>query len=75
MWLSWSADAAYLLYHWLFNWRYFKSTFRLPVLDKAAEFHSEMVDQIIKKREEQHVLFSLQKLEDHLREMTKLKRV
>jgi len=43
------------------------------VLEKAAEFHSEMVDQIIKQREDQDVLFSPQKLEDHLREMTSLK--
>ena len=45
------------------------------MLEKAAEFHSEMVDQIIKQREEQHVIFSPQKLEDHEREMTKLKLV
>jgi len=32
-----------------------------------------MVDQIIKQREEQHVIFSPQKLEDHEREMTELK--
>jgi len=68
-WIYWSADSAYLLYHWLFNWRYVKSTFRLPVLQKVAEFHNEMLDQIIKQREEQHVIFSPQKLEDHEREM------
>ena len=35
-WLDWSANSAYLLYHWFFNWRYVKSTFRLPVLQKGA---------------------------------------
>jgi len=27
-----SSNSVSLLYHWLFNWRYVKSTFRLPVL-------------------------------------------
>ena len=49
-WLYWSANSAYLLYHWFFNWRYVKSTFRLPVLKKGAEFHSDMLDQIILQR-------------------------
>jgi len=72
-WIWWSGDSAYLLYHWLFNWWYVKSTFRLPVLQKAAEFHNEMLDLILLHREEQHVIFSPQKLEEHEREMTKLK--
>jgi len=47
-WIWWSVDSAYLLYHWFFNWRYVKSTFRLPVLEKSAEFHSHMLDRIFK---------------------------
>jgi len=74
-WIFWSADSVYLLFHWLFNWRYVKSTFRLPVLQKAAEFHNEMLDLILRRREEQHIIFSPQKLEEHEREMTKLKLV
>jgi len=57
-WAFWSSDSAILLYHWLFNWRYVKSTFRLPVLKKSTEFHSEKLDKIIKQREDQHVLFT-----------------
>jgi len=75
LWIVWSAESVYLLYHWLFNWRYVKSTFRLPVLQKSAEFHSEKLDKILNQREEQHVIFSPQKLEDHEREMTKIKMV
>jgi len=74
LWIYWSADSAYLLYHWLFNWRYVKSTFRLPVLEKSAEFHNKMLDRIFKQREEQHVLFSPKELEDHSREMAILKK-
>jgi len=74
LWIWWSADSAYHLYHWLFNWRYVKSTFRLPVLEKSAEFHNKMLDRIFKQREEQHVLFSPQELEDHSREMAILKK-
>ena len=69
LWIWWSADSAYLLYHWLFNWRYVKSTFRLPVLHKSAEFHNKKLDKIIAQREEQHVLFSPKELEDFAREM------
>jgi len=47
-WIRWSSDSAFLLYHWLFNWRYVKSTFRLPVLEKSAEFHNKMLDRIFK---------------------------
>jgi len=72
-WSYWSADSAYLLLHWFFNWRYVKSTFRLPVLQKAAEFHNEMLDLILRQREEQHVIFSPKKLEEHESEMTKIK--
>ena len=73
-WIRWSADSALLLYHWLFNWRYVKSTFRLPVLKKSAEFHNKKLDKIIKQREDQHVLFSPQELEDFAREMGELKK-
>jgi len=68
-WMVWSSNSAYFLYHWLFNWRYIKSTFRLPALQKGAEFHSEMLDRVIAQREDQHVLFSPQELEDFAREM------
>jgi len=68
-WIIWSGNSAYLLYHWLFNWRYVKSTFRLPVLKKSAEFHNKKLDKIIKQREDQHVLFSPEELEDFAREM------
>ena len=44
LWIFLFVECAYLLFHWLLNWRYVKSTFRLPVLEKAAEFHSEMAD-------------------------------
>jgi len=64
-WILWSDNSAYLLYHWLFNWRYVKSTFLLPVLEKSAEFHNKMLDRIFKQREEQHILFSPKELEDH----------
>ena len=74
MWIWWSVDSAYLLYHWFFNWRYVKSTFRLPVLQKSAEFHSEKLDKILNQREEQNVIFSPQKLEDHETVMVKLKK-
>jgi len=73
-WIIWSGDSAYLLYHWLFNWRYVKSTFRLPVLKKSSEFHNKKLDKIIKQREDQHVLFSPKELEDFAREMGKLKK-
>jgi len=47
LWIYWSVDSAYQLYHWFFNWRYVKSTFRLPVLEKSAEFHNHMLDRIL----------------------------
>jgi len=47
-WIWWTSDSAFLLYHWFFNWRYVKSTFRLPVLEKSAEFHNHMLDRILK---------------------------
>jgi len=72
-WILWTADSAYLLYHWFFNWRYVKSTFRLPVLQKSAEFHSEKLDKILNQREEQDVIFSPKKLEDHETVMVELK--
>jgi len=43
------------------------------VLQKAAEFHNEMLDLILRRREEQHVIFSPKKLEEHETEMTNLK--
>jgi len=43
------------------------------VLQKSAEFHSDKLDKILNQREEQEVIFSPQKLEDHEREMAKLK--
>jgi len=43
------------------------------VLQKSAEFHSEKLDKIFNQREEQHVIFSPQKLEDHEREIGELK--
>jgi len=73
-WIRWFSESAYLLYHWFFNWRYVKSTFRLPVLQKGAEFHNHMLEEILIQREEPNVIFSSQKLEDHEREMAKLKR-
>ena len=72
-WILWTSDSAILLYHWLFNWRYVKSTFRLPVLKKSAEFHNKKLDKIIKQREDQYVLFSPKELEDFAREMGELK--
>jgi len=66
-------NSAHLLYHWFFNWRYVKSTFRLPVLKKSAEFFNEMLERILKQREDQHVLFTAQELEDHTTEMVELK--
>jgi len=68
--LSYSAN---LLYHWFFNWRYVKSTFRLPVLQKSTEFFNEMLDRILKQREDQHVVFTAQELENHTNEMAELK--
>jgi len=44
------------------------------VLQKGAEFHNHMLEEILIQREEQNVIFSSQKLEDHEREMAKLKR-
>jgi len=66
-------NSAHLLYHWFFNWRYVKSTFRLPVLKKSAEFFNEMLERILKQREDQHVLFTAQELEGHTTEMVELK--
>jgi len=73
LWIYWVADCSYLLSHWFFNWRYVKSTFRLPVLQKSAEFFSEMLNRIIEQRGEQHVVFTAQELETHTSEMAKLK--
>ena len=43
------------------------------MLKKSAEFHDHMLEEILIQREEQHVIFSPQKLEDHERKMAKLK--
>jgi len=43
------------------------------VPQKSAEFHSEKLDKILNQREEQDVIFSPKKLEDHEREMVELK--
>ena len=72
-WIYWFLNSAHLLYHWFFNWRYVKSTFRLPVLKKSAEFFNEMLERILKQREDQHVLFTAQELEGHTTEMVELK--
>jgi len=74
LWILWLSYTSYLLYHWFFNLKYVKSTFRLPILQKSAEFFSEMLDRIIEQREEQHVVFTPQELEDHTSEMIKLKK-
>jgi len=34
-------NACYLLFHWFFNLRYVKSTFRLPILKKAPSFSAK----------------------------------
>jgi len=72
-WIWWSTYVSPLLYHWFFNLRYVKSTFRLPILQKSAEFFSKMLDRIIEQREEQHAVFTPQELEEHTSEMAELK--
>jgi len=72
--IYWSSNTSYLLYHWFFNLRYVKSTFRLPILQKSAEFFSEMLERIIEQREEQHAVFTPQELENHTSEMAELKK-
>jgi len=47
-WIWWSAYATSLIFHWSFNLRYVKSTFRLPLLKKSAEFFNEMLNRILK---------------------------
>jgi len=71
--ITWIAESAYLLWHWFFNWRYVKSTLRLPVLKKSAEFFNKMLDRILKQREEQFVIFTAVELEKHHREVAELK--
>jgi len=58
LWIYWSSVTSYLLLNWFFNLRYVKSTFRMPILQKSAEFFSEMLNRIIEQREEQHVVFT-----------------
>ena len=74
LFIIWTSEISYLLYHWFFNLRYVKSTFRLPILQKSAEFFSEMLDRIIKQREEQHAVFTPQELETHTSKMVELKK-
>jgi len=73
-WLYWSSNTSSLLFHWVFNLRYVKSTFRLPLLKKSAEFFNEMLQRIIESREEQFVVFTAQELEEHSTDMIKLKK-
>jgi len=68
-WIWWSAYASNLLFHWFFNLRYVKSTFRLPLLKKSAEFFNEMLNRILEQREDQNIVFTAQELEDHSTEM------
>ena len=72
--MFWFSDTSSLLYNWFFNLRYVKSTFRLPILQKSAEFLSKMLNRIIEQREEQLVVISLQELENHTSEMAELKK-
>jgi len=74
IWLYWTSDTSYLLYHWFFNLRYVKSTFRLPVLQESAKFFNEMLERILEQREEQKVVLSPKELEDHSIKMAKLKK-
>jgi len=68
------SDTSYLLYHWFFNLRYVKSTFRLPVLQKSAEFFNEMLERILEQREDQNIVFTAQELEIQNKEMNELKK-
>jgi len=45
--MRWASYTAYLFFHWFFNFRYLKSTFRLPLLQKGAELYNEMLEKII----------------------------
>ena len=73
-WLYWFNNTSSLLSHWLFNIRYVKSTFRLPLLRKSAEFFNEMLQRIFESREEQFVVFTTGELEEHSTDMIKLKK-
>ena len=64
-WIGLITYGSYMLFHWLFNWRYLKSAFRLPVLEKIVEFHNEMLEKVISQREEQEVLFTASELEEN----------
>ena len=54
--------------------RYVKSTFRLPLLKKSAEFFNKMLQRILESSEEQFIVFSALELEDHSTGMAKLKK-
>ena len=73
-WIWWTSRASILLYHWFFNLRYVKSTLRLPVLQKSAEFLNEMLERILEQREDQEIVFTAQELETQTKEMNELKK-
>jgi len=70
----WTGNTCYLLFHWLFNWRYVKSTFRLPVLQEIAVFHNEMLKRIVMQREDQNVLITSEELKKHTDKISVLKK-
>ena len=51
----WCADSLQFLFHWIFSWRYIKSTAKLPLLQKCAEFHSYILEKIFMQREDQDI--------------------
>jgi len=51
-----------------------KSTFRLPLLKKSAEFFNEMLGRILEQREDQDIVFTAQELETQNEEMAELKK-
>jgi len=51
-WVYSLCNSTYLLVHWLFNGRYLKSTFRLPLLKKKAEFYCDDLAREVTNREE-----------------------
>ena len=67
--LYWLNNTSSLLFHWFFNLRYVKSTFRLPLLRKSAEFFNEMLQRILEQCEDQNIVFTAKELEDHSTEM------
>jgi len=47
-WNWWVANACYLIGHWIFNFRYLKSSFRLPLLFEIAEIYAERLEKAVK---------------------------